>query len=112
MNFKVENGKLSKELKAIKRVINDRDTLPYLRDFRFEVNQSVLRITGNNCEMEAYTIIDIEGEDDETELEINAKDLINLLKPYKAKDMLTFDTVAGTIIRRVEKHKSIFNHSI
>ena len=97
MNFKVENGKLSKELKAIKRVINDRDTLPYLRDFRFEVNQSVLKITGNNCEMEAYTIIDIEGEDDETELEINAKDLINLLKPYKAKDMLTFDTVAGTI---------------
>ena len=82
MRFVVSSTELLSHLQAISRVISNKNTLPILDNFLFQLNEKDLIITASDLETTLITNITLENAIESGEIAIHAKFLTYTLKNF------------------------------
>ncbi|MCK5168597.1 MAG: DNA polymerase III subunit beta, partial [Bacteroidales bacterium] len=90
MKFVISSTELLGHLQAISRVISNKNTLPILDNFLFQLSDNELKITASDLETTLITTINLENVTDEGSLAIPARILTDTLKEFPDQP-LTFD---------------------
>ncbi len=90
MKFVISSTELLGHLQAISRVISNKNTLPILDNFLFQLSNNELKITASDLETTLITTINLENVTDEGSLAIPARILTDTLKEFPDQP-LTFD---------------------
>ena len=90
MKFVISSTELLSHLQAISRVISNKNTLPILDNFLFQLNDNELKITASDLETTLITTISLENVTDEGSIAIPARILTDTLKEFPDQP-LTFD---------------------
>lgn len=90
MRFVVSSTELLSHLQAISRVISNKNTLPILDNFLFQLNEKDLKITASDLETTLITNITLENAIESGEIAIPAKILNDTLKEF-SEQPLTFE---------------------
>lgn len=90
MKFVISSTELLGHLQAISRVISNKNTLPILDNFLFQLSEKELKITASDLETTLITTIDLENVTDEGSIAIPARILTDTLKEFPDQP-LTFD---------------------
>ncbi|MDR0421136.1 MAG: DNA polymerase III subunit beta [Prevotellaceae bacterium] len=89
MNFVVSSSELLNRLQTISKVISNKNTLPILDNFLFQLKGNELKITACDLEITFVTTLNIENVTSEGEIAIPAKRLTDLLREF-SEQPLTF----------------------
>ena len=95
MKFVISSTELLGHLQAISRVISNKNTLPILDNFLFQLTDKELKITASDLETTLITTINLENVTDEGGIAIPARILTDTLKEFPDQP-LTFDINTGT----------------
>ncbi|MBI9053649.1 MAG: DNA polymerase III subunit beta [Bacteroidales bacterium] len=95
MKFVISSTELLSHLQAISRVISNKNTLPILDNFLFQLSNNELKITASDLETTLITTINLENVTDEGTIAIPARILTDTLKEFPDQP-LTFDMNAET----------------
>jgi len=95
MKFVISSTELLSHLQAISRVISNKNTLPILDNFLFQLSDNELKITASDLETTLITTIKLENVTDEGSIAIPARILTDTLKEFPDQP-LTFDINAET----------------
>ena len=87
MKFTISSSALSSNLQSIGKVISNKNTLPILDYFLFELADDKLRITASDLETTLYTTIDIDNLDEEGSVAIPARRLTETLKEFSEQPL-------------------------
>jgi DNA polymerase III subunit beta len=90
MKFVISSTELLSHLQAISRVISNKNTLPILDNFLFQLADNELKITASDLETTLITSIKLENVTDEGSIAIPARILTDTLKEFPDQP-LTFD---------------------
>ncbi|MCL3780410.1 DNA polymerase III subunit beta [Prolixibacteraceae bacterium JC049] len=90
MKFVVSSTELLSHLNAISKVISNKNTLPILDNFLFDLRDSKLTVTASDLESTLITSIELDNTDGEGVIAIPAKILIDTLKEFPEQP-LTFN---------------------
>ena len=90
MKFVISSTELLGHLQAISRVISNKNTLPILDNFLFQLSDKELKITASDLETTLITTISLENVTDEGSIAIPARILTDTLKEFPDQP-LTFD---------------------
>ncbi|HAF30760.1 MAG TPA: DNA polymerase III subunit beta [Bacteroidales bacterium] len=90
MKFVISSTELLSHLQAISRVISNKNTLPILDNFLFQLADKELKITASDLETTLITTITLENVTDEGSIAIPARILTDTLKEFPDQP-LTFD---------------------
>lgn len=90
MKFVISSTELLSHLQAISRVISNKNTLPILDNFLFQLAENELKITASDLETTLITTIQLENATDEGSIAIPARILTETLKEFPDQP-LTFD---------------------
>ena len=90
MKFVISSTELLSHLQAISRVISNKNTLPILDNFLFQLAEKELKITASDLETTLITTIQLENVTDEGSIAIPARILTDTLKEFPDQP-LTFD---------------------
>lgn len=90
MKFVISSTELLGHLQAISRVISNKNTLPILDNFLFQLSNNELKITASDLETTLITTINLENVTDEGNIAIPARILTDTLKEFPDQP-LTFD---------------------
>jgi DNA polymerase-3 subunit beta len=90
MKFVISSTELLSHLQAISRVISNKNTLPILDNFLFQLAENELKITASDLETTLITTIQLENATDEGSIAIPARILTDTLKEFPDQP-LTFD---------------------
>jgi DNA polymerase-3 subunit beta len=90
MKFVISSTELLSHLQAISRVISNKNTLPILDNFLFQLADKELKITASDLETTLITTIALENVTDEGSIAIPARILTDTLKEFPDQP-LTFD---------------------
>lgn len=90
MKFVISSTELLSHLQAISRVISNKNTLPILDNFLFQLSDNELKITASDLETTLITTIQLENVTDEGSIAIPARILTDTLKEFPDQP-LTFD---------------------
>lgn len=90
MKFVISSTELLSHLQAISRVISNKNTLPILDNFLFQLADKELKITASDLETTLITTIALENVTDEGRIAIPARILTDTLKEFPDQP-LTFD---------------------
>lgn len=90
MKFVISSTELLSHLQAISRVISNKNTLPILDNFLFQLTDKELKITASDLETTLITTISLENVTDEGSIAIPARILTDTLKEFPDQP-LTFD---------------------
>src|SRR6056297_252187 len=90
MKFVISSTELLSHLQLIGRVISQKNTLPILDNFLFELSGNELKITASDLETTLVTFINLENVTDEGKVAVHAKILTDILKEFPEQP-LTFD---------------------
>ncbi len=90
MKFVISSTELLSHLQAISRVISNKNTLPILDNFLFQLSDNELKITASDLETTLITTIALENATDEGSIAIPARILTETLKEFPDQP-LTFD---------------------
>ncbi len=90
MKFVISSTELLSHLQAISRVISNKNTLPILDNFLFQLSDNELKITASDLETTLITTIQLENATDEGSIAIPARILTDTLKEFPDQP-LTFD---------------------
>ena len=90
MKFVISSTELLSHLQAISRVISNKNTLPILDNFLFQLIDKELKITASDLETTLITTISLENVTDEGSIAIPARILTDTLKEFPDQP-LTFD---------------------
>ena len=90
MKFVISSTELLSHLQLIGRVISQKNTLPILDNFLFELSGNELKITASDLETTLVTFINLENVTDEGKVAVPAKILTDILKEFPEQP-LTFD---------------------
>ncbi|MBU8893935.1 MAG: DNA polymerase III subunit beta [Bacteroidales bacterium] len=90
MKFVISSTELLSHLQAISRVISNKNTLPILDNFLFQLNDKELKVTASDLETTLITTISLENVTDEGSIAIPARILTDTLKEFPDQP-LTFD---------------------
>lgn len=90
MKFVISSTELLNHLQAISRVISNKNTLPILDNFLFQLNEKELKITASDLETTLITTIHLENVTDGGNIAIPARILTDTLKEFPDQP-LTFD---------------------
>ncbi len=90
MKFVISSTELLSHLQAISRVISNKNTLPILDNFLFQLANNELKITASDLETTLITTISLENVTDEGSIAIPARILTDTLKEFPDQP-LTFD---------------------
>ena len=95
MKFVISSTELLSHLQAISRVISNKNTLPILDNFLFQLSDNELKITASDLETTLITTIALENVTDEGSIAIPARILTDILKEFPDQP-LTFDINTDT----------------
>ncbi len=95
MKFVVSSTELLSHLNAISRVISNKNTMPILDNFLFQLQGNELTITASDTETTLITHLDLENTDGDGLIAIPAKIMIDTLKEFPEQP-LTFQIDAET----------------
>ncbi len=95
MKFVISSTELLSHLQAISRVISNKNTLPILDNFLFQLADKELKITASDLETTLITTITLENVTDEGSIAIPARILTDTLKEFPDQP-LTFDINTDT----------------
>jgi len=95
MKFVISSTELLSHLQAISRVISNKNTLPILDNFLFQLADKELKITASDLETTLITSITLENVTDEGSIAIPARILTDTLKEFPDQP-LTFDINTDT----------------
>lgn len=95
MKFVISSTELLSHLQAISRVISNKNTLPILDNFLFQLSDKELKITASDLETTLITSITLENVTDEGSIAIPARILTDTLKEFPDQP-LTFDINTDT----------------
>jgi len=95
MKFVISSTELLNHLQAISRVISNKNTLPILDNFLFQLNEKELKITASDLETTLITTIQLENVTDGGNIAIPARILTDTLKEFPDQP-LTFDINTDT----------------
>lgn len=90
MKFVISSTELLGHLQAISRVISNKNTLPILDNFLFQLADNELKITASDLETTLITTINLENVTDNGSIAIPARILTDILKEFPDQP-LTFD---------------------
>lgn len=90
MKFVISSTELLSHLQAISRVISNKNTLPILDNFLFQLSDNELKITASDLETTLITSIKLENVTDAGNIAIPARILTDTLKEFPDQP-LTFD---------------------
>ncbi|OFX20449.1 MAG: DNA polymerase III subunit beta [Bacteroidetes bacterium GWA2_31_9b] len=95
MKFVISSTELLNHLQAISRVISNKNTLPILDNFLFQLSEKELKITASDLETTLITTIQLENVTDGGNIAIPARILTDTLKEFPDQP-LTFDINTDT----------------
>lgn len=90
MKFSVSSTNLSSHLQAISRVISNKNTLPILNNFLFDLEGNKLMITASDLETTLITSLDLDSVEGNGKVAVPAKLLLDTLREI-AEMPLTFE---------------------
>ncbi len=90
MKFVISSTELLSHLQLIGRVISQKNTLPILDNFLFELNGNELKITASDLETTLVSYISLENVTDEGKVAVPARILTDILREFPEQP-LTFD---------------------
>ncbi|MGM0497408.1 MAG: DNA polymerase III subunit beta [Bacteroidota bacterium] len=90
MKFVISSTELLSHLQLIGRVISQKNTLPILDNFLFELSGNDLRITASDLETTLVSYISLENVTDEGKVAVPARILTDILREFPEQP-LTFD---------------------
>ncbi len=96
MKFVVSSNALLDHLQAISRVISNKNTLPILDNFLFEVSEDELIMTASDLESTLITKLEIELQEGEGSIAVPAKILTDILREFP-EEPLTFEIDLETL---------------
>ena len=88
MKFVVSSSELLNRLQSINRVISNKNTLPILDNFLFEINDNTLTVTASDIETTMRTQIVLDNVDGEGKIAIEAKRLTDILKEFPEQPLI------------------------
>ncbi len=90
MKFVISSTELLNHLQLIGKVISQKNTLPILDNFLFDLADNELKITASDLETTLITTINLENVTDEGKVAVPARILMDILKEFPEQP-LTFD---------------------
>jgi len=108
MKFTVSSTALSSKLNALSRVINNKNSLPILNDFLFEVQSNVLNMTALDSENVMKTNVELIESDGDYRFAVNSHDLLEAVKGF-SEQPITFDIDPGTNIAKISYQNGLFS---
>jgi DNA polymerase III subunit beta len=101
MRFVVSSTELLRHLNAISRVISNKNTLPILDNFLFQLEGNTLTVTASDLETTLITTLSLENTEGDGSIAIPAKILIDTLKEFPEQPLtfnLDMDSMAVEIL--------------
>jgi len=101
MRFVVSSTELLRHLNAISRVISNKNTLPILDNFLFQLEGNTLTVTASDLETTLITTLSLENAEGDGSIAIPAKILIDTLKEFPEQPLtfnINMDTMAVEIL--------------
>jgi DNA polymerase-3 subunit beta len=108
MKFVISSTELLSHLQLIGRVISQKNTLPILENFLFELSGNELKITASDLETTLITYINLENVTDEGKVAVPAKILMDILKEFPEQP-LTFDVDSETLGIVLNSENGVYN---
>ena len=108
MKFTVSSTALSSKLNALSRVINNKNSLPILNDFLFEVQSNVLNMTASDSENVMKTNLELIESDGDYRFAVNSHDLLEAVKGF-SEQPITFDIDPRTNIAKISYQNGLFS---
>ncbi len=108
MKFVVSSSELLNHLQAISRVISNKNTLPILDNFLFELKENLLIATASDVESTMITTIQLDSCDGEGIVAVPAKLLTDTLKEFPEQP-LTFDINTSTLHIKITSENGEFS---
>jgi len=108
MKFVISSTELLSHLQLIGRVISQKNTLPILDNFLFELSGNELKITASDLETTLRTYINLENVTDEGKVAVPAKILMDILKEFPEQP-LTFDVDSETLGIVLNSENGVYN---
>ena len=108
MKFIVSSSELLSNLQSISRVISNKNTLPILDNFLFQLHNNELKITASDLETTLSTTLTIENVEVEGDVAIPAKLLTDTLKEF-ADQPLTIIVDSSTLSVEISWSTGKFN---
>jgi DNA polymerase-3 subunit beta len=101
MRFVVSSTELLRHLNAISRVISNKNTLPILDNFLFQLEGNTLTVTASDLETTLITTLSLENTEGDGSIAIPAKILIDTLKEFPEQPLtfqMDMETMAVEIL--------------
>jgi DNA polymerase-3 subunit beta len=101
MRFVVSSTELLRHLNAISRVISNKNTLPILDNFLFQLAGNTLTVTASDLETTLITTLSLGNTEGDGNIAIQAKILIDTLKEFPEQPLtfnINMDTMAVEIL--------------
>jgi len=101
MRFVVSSTELLRHLNAISRVISNKNTLPILDNFLFQLEGNTLTVTASDLETTLITTLSLENTEGDGNIAIPAKIVIDTLKEFPEQPLtfnINMDTMAVEIL--------------
>lgn len=108
MKFVISSTELLSHLQLIGRVISQKNTLPILENFLFELSGNELKITASDLETTLITYINLENVTDEGKVAVPARILMDILKEFPEQP-LTFDVDPETLGIVLNSENGVYN---
>jgi DNA polymerase-3 subunit beta len=108
MKFVVSSSELLNHLQAISRVISNKNTLPILDNFLFDLRGNELEITASDLESTLITHMMLDNVTDGGSIAIPAKLIIDTLKEF-SEQPLTFDVNTETLMIVITSQTGKYN---
>lgn len=108
MRFIVSSTALSSRLTALSRVINNKNSLPILADFVFEIENNVLHLTASDSENTMRTSVELTESDMNGSFAIGNHDLLEAVKGF-SEQPITFDANQQENIVRISYQNGLFS---
>lgn len=90
MKFAISSDALSKLLNSFFRIVHSKSPIPILDNFLFRVKENYLNITASDLENTMTADIEIESDSQDWEIAVPAKLIIDILKSFPEKQILSF----------------------
>ncbi|TAJ11415.1 DNA polymerase III subunit beta [Marinilabiliaceae bacterium JC017] len=108
MKFVVSSTELLSHLQAISRVINNKNTVPILDNFLFDLKDHKLVLTASDLEVTMITSMDLENTEGEGIIALPSKILLETLKKFPEQP-LNFDIDMETMAVNIITEKGKFS---
>lgn len=108
MRFTLSSTALGNKLIALSRVINNKNALPILGDFVFEVNGNTLNLTASDSENTMKTQMQLTESDGNCHFAIGNHDLLEAVKGF-SEQPITFDVNQEQNIVRISYQNGLFS---